>query len=79
MPLLVISNNLKELNEVDTEFRASHANLFSTILDLMQFPESERKHNYAISLLKAKSSDSKPRFYYAGDLIGKGREYPFDQ
>ena len=49
--------------EVDVKFKASHENIFATILDLMNYPEDLRKQNYAISLLKAKEADSKQRYY----------------
>ncbi len=65
VPLFIIGNLQ---NQVDTKYRASHSNIFATLLDLMNFPESERKFSYATSLFKAKESDSKPRFYYTGDL-----------
>jgi glucan phosphoethanolaminetransferase (alkaline phosphatase superfamily) len=79
VPLFIISEPA-ELPTVDTNYKASHSNIFATILDLMNFPENERKYNYSPSLLKAKSADSRPRHYYAGDLQGKdaGQKYPFD-
>ena len=47
----------------DTGFKAMHANIFATLLDLMNYPESLRKHRYAISLLKATAADSGERYY----------------
>jgi glucan phosphoethanolaminetransferase (alkaline phosphatase superfamily) len=68
VPLFIIS--LESLS-VDNRFRASHANLFATLLDLMNFPKSERRHQYAISLLDAKATDSQPRYFWVGDLYEK--------
>ena len=68
VPLFIIS---REPLTVDTGFRASHANLFATQLDLMNYPKSERRHQYAISLLEARSSDSKTRYFWVGDLYEK--------
>lgn len=62
-------------HEIDTEYKASHANIFTTLLDLMNYPEELRGNNYALSLLKAKASDSKPRFY-SSNLQNK---FQFDQ
>lgn len=70
VPLFIISKNL---GEVDTNFRASHNNLFATLLDLMKFPDEKRSFAYSISLLKATETDSRPRFYYFGDLHGRGQ------
>lgn len=80
VPLFMIAN-VKDLSQVDTEYKAAHANLFATILDLMDFPEDKRTYNYAISLLKAKAADSQERYYFVGDLFGKGRskKYLFDK
>jgi glucan phosphoethanolaminetransferase (alkaline phosphatase superfamily) len=61
-------------NPVDTTFKASHNNLFSALLDLMKYPETMRKTEYGISLLKAKKSDSGKRFYNP-DL---GEKIPFE-
>lgn len=70
VPFFIISSSL---HPVDTNFRASHSNLFATLLDLMNFPEDKRKFTYSISLLKAKNTDSKPRTYFYGDLHGRGQ------
>lgn len=67
VPLLMIARP-QNLPKVDTHFRAAHANIFATLLDLMKYPESERKFAYSTSLLKAKAADSKPRFYYSEEL-----------
>jgi glucan phosphoethanolaminetransferase (alkaline phosphatase superfamily) len=79
VPLFIISQP-QTIPEVDTNYKASHANLFATLLDLMNFPESERQENYQLSLFKAKEADSTPRFYFAGGLYSNitGKKYPFD-
>jgi lipid A ethanolaminephosphotransferase len=53
---------------VDTNYRASHQNLFPTLLDLMGVPEASRTRAYERSLLRATAGDSQPRFFYAVDL-----------
>lgn len=60
VPLFMLGNLGKE---VDTNFKASHMNLFATILDLMNYPEELRKQQYAPSLLKTKVTDSTERYY----------------
>ena len=67
VPLFIVADpqNLPPLN---TDYRASHANIFPTLLDTMNFPEAERRENYALSLFKAQPSDSQPRRYSSGDL-----------
>lgn len=67
VPLLMIAQTSK-LPKVDTRFRASHSNIFATLLDLMQYPEAERNFAYSTSLLKATAVDSKPRFFYSDEL-----------
>jgi hypothetical protein len=47
------------------------------MLDLMSYPESLRKQDYAISLLKAKAKDSTERYFFSLDLI-KGEKIKFD-
>jgi glucan phosphoethanolaminetransferase (alkaline phosphatase superfamily) len=74
VPLFMLGN-LE--TKVDTSFKASHANLLATMLDLMHYPEQMRKHDYAISLLKAKASDSKER-YFVGANLYRGIKIKFD-
>lgn len=80
VPLFILAEP-QILPEVDTKFKAAHSNIFATLLDLMKFPESERKNVYAVSLFKAKAADSQPRFYFAGDLHNPvfGQKYLFDE
>jgi glucan phosphoethanolaminetransferase (alkaline phosphatase superfamily) len=60
VPMFLIG--LKD-QSLDTTFKASHANLFTSLLDLIDYPVEMRKHSYAISLFKARGSDSTKRFY----------------
>lgn len=78
VPLFIIS---RAPLSVDTGYRASHANIFATLLDLMNFPASERHHEYARSLLTAKATDSQPRYFWAGGLNEKtlGTRLSFDR
>ncbi len=80
VPLLMVADP-QNLPETDTGYKASHRNIFPTLLDLMDFPEAERRHNYALSLLKAKSADSETRFYYTGNLHSKisAQRHAFDE
>ena len=59
---------------VDTTFKASHANLFTSLLDLINYPVEMRGQPYAISLFKARGSNSATRFFNP-DARGK---VPFD-
>lgn len=80
VPLFIV-RNADTIETVDTKYPASHSNIFATLLDLMRFPQSERKFGYAPSLLSVGALVPKPRTYYAGDLPGRndGRIYQFDQ
>jgi glucan phosphoethanolaminetransferase (alkaline phosphatase superfamily) len=71
VPLFIVG---KLSGPIDTNFKASHKNIYPTLLDLMNYPEELRERRFVISLLKAKSSDSKPRFFNP-DL---GKKIPFD-
>ena len=79
VPLFIVAEP-EILPEIDTGFKAAHSNIFATLLDLMKFPESERKPDYAVSLFKAAAADSQPRFYFSGDLHNPvfGQKYLFD-
>ena len=50
-------------SNVDTTFKATHANMFTTILDLMNYPVALRKVPYARSVLGARGSDSENRVF----------------
>ncbi|MGB7202917.1 MAG: sulfatase-like hydrolase/transferase [Pyrinomonadaceae bacterium] len=67
VPLMMIAQ-ARSLPNVDAHFRATHANIFATLLDLMNYPETERKFAYSTSLLKTNAADSKPRVYYSDEL-----------
>lgn len=60
VPLFIFG--LRE-NQVDTTFNAAHANIFSTMLDLMKYPRDLRKYPYGISLFDATGKDQAPRFF----------------
>lgn len=78
VPLFIIAD---QPLQVDTGYRASHANIFATLLDFMGVPNRARTAPYGISLLKARSSDNEPRFYIFGTIDSQiGSEVrPFDQ
>jgi Predicted membrane-associated, metal-dependent hydrolase len=71
VPMFVLGMNDRTF---DTSFKASHANLFTTLLDLMQVPAEARKYQYAQSLLTATGKDSGPRYFNLAD----GKKVPFD-
>jgi glucan phosphoethanolaminetransferase (alkaline phosphatase superfamily) len=48
---------------VDTSFRASHANIFTALLDLMDYPRHLRKFPYQTSLFDGTGSTSSRRYY----------------
>lgn len=50
----------------DESYRASHANVFGTLLDLMGFEPPSR---YGTSLLRAKGGDSAQRFFIGPDIV----------
>lgn len=60
VPLFIIG---KLNSAVDTRYRASHQNLFPTILDLIGYPAELRDWSATPSLLKARAADSKQRFF----------------
>jgi glucan phosphoethanolaminetransferase (alkaline phosphatase superfamily) len=74
VPVLIIS--ARQLS-VDTGFKASHQNLFSTLLDLMQVPSSSRVYSYAPSLLEATAKSSVPRYYIVGNITSALRSAVF--
>ena len=63
---------------LDTNFRASHQNLFATLLDVMGVPESSRMRTHARSLLRAAAADSRPRFFFGADLGQRQPKIRFD-
>ncbi|MEP7077265.1 MAG: hypothetical protein ABI878_15780, partial [Acidobacteriota bacterium] len=80
VPLFIVGDP-NHLPKSDTNFLASHSNIFATLLDLMDLPGESRPHSYALSLFKATRADSKPRYYFEGNLnsrFGNSRNL-FDQ
>ena len=77
VPILIIQ---KDILPVNSNYLASHFNLFSTLLDLMSVPETARVYPYALSLLKAQARDSNKRYYLVGDINNTQRSLllPFD-
>jgi hypothetical protein len=71
VPLFMLGNLPPNL---DVNYKASHCNLFTTMLDLMNYPAEKRKRPLAISLLKATAANSQPRYY--NPLLGE--KFPFD-
>jgi glucan phosphoethanolaminetransferase (alkaline phosphatase superfamily) len=80
VPLFIISAP-EILPAADTGFRAAHFNIFPTLLDLMNIPEQNRREKYALSLFKAKTTESAPR-RYAGCSLHQpsiAKTYLFDE
>jgi glucan phosphoethanolaminetransferase (alkaline phosphatase superfamily) len=77
VPILIIQS---EHLAADTNYKASHQNLFATLLDLMKVPQENRRFPYAVSLLKATAGMSQARYYIVGDITSqlRGWLYNFD-
>jgi glucan phosphoethanolaminetransferase (alkaline phosphatase superfamily) len=60
---------------VDVHYRASHLNIFPTLLDLMSVPASARPWSYSRSLLAARGADRDARPVLAGYMFGGS--YPY--
>ena len=77
VPILIIQS---EHLATDTNYKASHQNLFATLLDLMKVPQENRRFPYAVSLLKATAGMSQARYYIVGDITSqlRGWLYNFD-
>jgi glucan phosphoethanolaminetransferase (alkaline phosphatase superfamily) len=75
VPILIIQ---AEPLTVDTRYKASHQNLFATLLDLMKAPPENRRYPYAVSLLRATASMSQPRYYIVGDINSRLRSWLYD-
>ena len=65
VPLLMIGKLPAKPN---TAYPASHANIFATLLDLMNVPAELRIVSYAPSLLSASPSQAEERYYLSGDM-----------
>ncbi len=72
VPLFIIGADPAKF---DTEFPASHANVFTTLLDLFNFPEELRGRSHALSLFNARRENSSPRFFNPP----KGQKVNFDE
>jgi glucan phosphoethanolaminetransferase (alkaline phosphatase superfamily) len=57
---------------IDTEYRASHANVVPTLLDLMQVPPEARSGAYGRSLFTGTRTTVDQRWVFSGDLFGVG-------
>ncbi len=75
VPLFLIS---AQPLAVDTTFKATHQNIFAALLELIDFPEAERRQKYSLSLLKATSADSSPRRFFIGSIFGFGEYHWVD-
>jgi glucan phosphoethanolaminetransferase (alkaline phosphatase superfamily) len=64
VPMLLIAQ--QKSNDLDVHYKASHFNIFATLLDLMNFPQSERIQEHRVSLLKATTKDSVDRYFLGG-------------
>ena len=71
VPLFILG--LKD-RQVDTRFRASHASIFTALLDLMNYPPEMRRYPYQMSLFDGTESTPMQRFYNPP----AGRKYAFD-
>jgi glucan phosphoethanolaminetransferase (alkaline phosphatase superfamily) len=69
VPLLMISAADYDLN---TAYRASHFNIFATLLDLMAVPEQARRHDYPLSLFQATAAESTDRYFLGGVVNVRG-------
>jgi hypothetical protein len=67
----LIGKNLPPTND---KYRASHANVLPTLLDLMNVPSEERAHTYAPSLFSQKGNATNNYFFFDGSL--RLIEYP---
>jgi glucan phosphoethanolaminetransferase (alkaline phosphatase superfamily) len=58
--------------DVDVTYRASHANVMATLLDLMGVPADSRRAGYARSLLDGTGTTVEPRRVFVGAFFGIG-------
>jgi glucan phosphoethanolaminetransferase (alkaline phosphatase superfamily) len=80
VPLFLIADP-SSIPPVDLGFRASHSNIFATLLDLMSVPSAARSYDYPVSLFDARQADSRQRYFFSGDLQGRfeGTVQPYDE
>jgi glucan phosphoethanolaminetransferase (alkaline phosphatase superfamily) len=74
VPLLVVT---ARPFDADVHAPASHASLFTTLLDLLGVPAAARGHNYAPSLLTLRAGDRADRWYLGG-VLGSSNARPVD-
>lgn len=74
VPLILMGEFDEEIN---TNFKATHANIFPALLDLMKVPPKVRKNDYQRSLLDTERQTAVKRFYWDCD-IRKNVKYFFD-
>ncbi len=72
VPLLMFGDDRPA---VDTGYRASHHNIFPTLLDLMHVPMAIRPWSYGRSLVHATAADRDPRPVLSGYMFGGA--YPY--
>jgi glucan phosphoethanolaminetransferase (alkaline phosphatase superfamily) len=77
VPLLLIAER-ELLPAADTDYRATHGNIFPTLLDLFGVPDDKRTAGYGLSLLRARREDSVRRHFFSGDLHLDEGLHPFD-
>jgi glucan phosphoethanolaminetransferase (alkaline phosphatase superfamily) len=77
VPLFIISETQIQ---ADAAYKASHANVFATLLDLMDYPQGLRSYSFSPSLFKAKSTDTDHRQYIFGilDSYNSSQVFNFD-
>ncbi|MGE3579151.1 MAG: sulfatase-like hydrolase/transferase [Vicinamibacterales bacterium] len=68
VPLLMFGDDRPR---VDVGYRASHFNIFPTLLDLMGVPRDARPPAAARSLLEARATDNDRRLTIDGDIFGR--------
>jgi glucan phosphoethanolaminetransferase (alkaline phosphatase superfamily) len=63
---LIIFGRLHQVGDVT--YKASHANIFATVLDIMNVPVDARLFSYASSLLHVKSTQTDKRSFFSGGM-----------
>lgn len=76
VPLLLMGDLGGRINP---DFRATHANIFPTLLDLMGVPGAARKYGYDASLLEREPPASDKQRYFWGCDLRKYERFVFDE
>ncbi len=63
--------------KINSDYKATHANIFPTLLDLLEIPSANRKYKYADSLLDVNAQSPAERFYWGMDITS-GTKIKFD-